>query len=75
MFRRSITVSRLAGLFLLAAVSGGCSEDYYRAETVLHADGSIERAVYQPIDHTPEAARQAKNWDHVTFADKRKHDE
>ena len=42
----------------------------YRAETTLHADGSLDRAVYQPADGTPDAARQAKLWKEITFAPK-----
>lgn len=33
---------------LIAVCAAGCSKDYYRTETVLQSDGSVERAIYQP---------------------------
>jgi hypothetical protein len=50
----------------LLALAGGCEQ--YRIETVLHPDGSVERAVYQPESATPEEARKAQLWEKVTHA-------
>jgi len=52
---------------LVLAVSG-CKPHLYRAETVLNSDGSIRRAIYQPVATTPEAAIQRENWSGVTYA-------
>jgi hypothetical protein len=52
----------LAGLFLT-----GCAT-VYRSETVLHDDGSIDRAIYQPAGDTPEAAKVRQAWDQTTYA-------
>jgi hypothetical protein len=49
----------LAGVALLSC---GCGVDYYRAETRLHSDGKIDRAIDQPVESVPEKARQAKLW-------------
>jgi hypothetical protein len=51
----------LIGMAIVPLLSG-CSADYYRAETRLHSDGQIDRAIYQPADSVPEKARQAKLW-------------
>jgi len=51
----------------------GCEAKIYRAETVVHPDGSINRAVYQPDDETPEAARGAA-WESTTFAPRVPHE-
>lgn len=61
--RQTATIAAVAALCALAT---GCGR--YRAETTLHADGSLDRAIYQPADGTPEAARQAKLWKEITFA-------
>jgi hypothetical protein len=63
--RCSITVTT-AAVFCLA----GCSVDYYRAETTLHADGRVDRAIYQPRDKTPEAARASELWEQTAAAPK-----
>ncbi len=63
-------MSRCIQSFLLLAATvllAGCEAKIYRAETVLHSDGSISRAIYQPDDETPEAARAAA-WESTTFA-------
>jgi hypothetical protein len=57
----------LAAATVLATI-GGCQRVLYRAETILHEDGSVERAIYQPVDATPEAARDPTRWRRVTFA-------
>jgi hypothetical protein len=49
----------LGGVALLFC---GCGVDYYRAETRLHSDGQIDRAIYQPVESVPEKARQKKLW-------------
>jgi hypothetical protein len=67
-------MNRTSLLLLTAAVAAcgactGCGGSY-RAETVLHADGSIDRAVYQPYADTPEAVRRPGLWKQATFAAK-----
>ena len=59
----------LGAAVALCAFAAGCASSY-RAETTLYADGGLDRAVYQPADGTPDAARQAKRWKEVTFAPK-----
>ena len=61
----------LAALVLLA----GCDPKTYRAETVLHGDGSISRAVYQPASETPDEARESAAWEVKTYAPRVPHDE
>ena len=46
----------------------GCSVDYFRAETILHSDGSVDRAIYQPKKETPKAAQDSKIWKAVTWS-------
>ena len=71
-------MSRFAPLAVAVAASAllcGCQAKIYRAETVVHDDGSISRAVYQPADETPEAVRQSAAWENVTYAPRVPHDE
>jgi len=60
---------------LLASCVCGCKAKIFRAETTLHADGSVSRAVYQPTVETPEAARAATKWQGSTYAARVPHDE
>src|SRR5687767_4423973 len=53
MGRVSFWLGAVVGLPLLL----GCGEQHFRAETVWRADGRVERAVYQPAQFFPEAAR------------------
>jgi hypothetical protein len=46
----------------------GCERVLYRADTILHEDGKVERAVYQPLDVTPKEVRDPKKWRRATFA-------
>jgi hypothetical protein len=39
----------------------GCGEQHYRAESIWHADGRVERAIYQPAEALPDEAR--RGWD------------
>jgi hypothetical protein len=57
-----------AALVLSSTLSLGCPSSVYRGETVLHDDGSLDRAVYQPLADTPEPARAANLWKQVTYA-------
>jgi hypothetical protein len=58
----------LGGILLLAGLfSTGCAT-VYRSETVLHDDGSIDRAIYQPGGDTPEAAKASPAWTQTTYA-------
>lgn len=55
------------GIAVVSCLSG-CSADYYRAETRLHSDGQIDRAIYQPASTVPEKARRADVWDNTRGA-------
>ncbi len=57
----------LAAVLLACALAAGCRATY-RAETTLHADGRVERAIFQPLTDTPEAVRRPELWEQVTFA-------
>jgi hypothetical protein len=57
---------RLLSFLLLVVAATGCPQ-VHRSETVLHDDGSVERAVYQPTAETPEAARWPHVWKQTTF--------
>jgi len=59
---------------LLASCVFGCKAKIFRAETTLHSDGSVSRAIYQPTVETPEAAREASNWQGSTFAPRIPHE-
>jgi hypothetical protein len=57
----------LGGMLLLAGLgSAGCAT-VYRSETVLHDDGSVERAIYQPSNDTPAGAKVPALWKQVTY--------
>jgi len=58
----------LLGILLLCALAG-CASDTYRYETVLHSEGFVDRAIYQP-DLKDQSA-----WNFVTGAAKISHDE
>jgi hypothetical protein len=51
----------------VATVTAGC-QSTYRAETILHPDGRIERAIYQPANDTPAIAKFDTGWKQTTFA-------
>ena len=52
---------RLAGLVLAAATQAACLETQY-VDTVVHADGSVDRAFVQSTGLTPESARRPELW-------------
>jgi hypothetical protein len=52
---------RLTGLLIAAALQAACYETQY-VDTVVHADGSVDRAIAQDGDFTPEAARRPGVW-------------
>ncbi len=60
---------------LLASCVCGCKAKIFRAETTLHSDGSVSRAIYQPVEETPEPARDAAKWQGSTYAVRIPHDE
>jgi hypothetical protein len=64
---QSLRICLAAAVALAGVLSAGC-QSTYQSETVLHDDGSVERAVYQPLKETPEAAQQPGVWKQVTFA-------
>lgn len=57
----------LAVVGILSAGLAGC-QMHYRAETVLHSDGSVERAIYQDPAKTPEAAKRPELWEKIVAA-------
>lgn len=52
--------SFLVGLSIVLLI--GCQDEIYRAETVIHPDGRIERSIYQPLRTTPETVRENPGW-------------
>ena len=44
----------------------GC--DSFRSETRLHEDGRVERAIYQPTESLPLAAKEPQRWKAVTYS-------
>jgi hypothetical protein len=52
---------RLAGVFVAAAIQGACYETQY-VDTVVHADGSLDRAIVQNTGLTPDAAQRPQIW-------------
>ena len=48
-------------------VAVGCQTSY-RCETVVSADGKVERAVYQPEERTPDVAKDPTKWKEVRRA-------
>jgi hypothetical protein len=61
------SLARAAVLLVLCVFSSGCPK-VYRSETVWHADGSVDRAIYQDRDATPESVRRSKVWLQTTSA-------
>ncbi|MDB5392473.1 MAG: hypothetical protein JWM11_8119 [Planctomycetaceae bacterium] len=55
----SITINRSFGVIfcLTFAFASGCESKVFRSETRLFPDGSVERAISQPLENVPEAAR------------------
>jgi hypothetical protein len=51
-----------------ALVTTGCQPKLYRAETVLHDDGSVQRAIYQPVESSLSDAQRAGVWQGFTYA-------
>jgi hypothetical protein len=51
----------IAGVVLAAALQAACYETQY-ADTVVHSDGSVDRAIVQAIPLTPEAAQRPQAW-------------
>lgn len=47
---------------LLGLLCAGCDPEFYRAETRLLPDGMIERAVYQPLERTPDDVQKSPAW-------------
>jgi hypothetical protein len=59
---------------IAALVTLGCEPKLYRAETVLHADGSVERAIYQGVEATTADAQKAGVWNGSTYAGRIEHE-
>lgn len=60
----------LRWLVVAALLLTGCEAKLYRAETVLKPDGSVGRAIYQPLGDTPEGARHAQLWQQTTHSER-----
>jgi hypothetical protein len=60
------TVPSLA-VWLLPLAAVGCGSEQFIIQTRIFPDGSVERAVYQPLDRVPEAARKPDQWQKVTY--------
>jgi hypothetical protein len=62
--------AKLTAIAIAVMVTGfaGCEPIIYRAETVIKPDGSVSRAIYQPIEATPQEARESKAWQATTYA-------
>jgi hypothetical protein len=59
---------RRAGILILLSIfSYGCPRAY-RSETVWYADGSVDRAIYQDRETTPESVRRSRVWLQTTSA-------
>ena len=65
--RRTVRLRPFVTVLLLGVAASGCRQDF-RSETVLHDDGSVERAVYQPASETPAAVQLPPVWNLTTFA-------
>src|SRR5689334_20316340 len=65
--RRTVRLLPSVAVLLLGVAASGCQQTF-RSETVLHDDGSVERAVYQPASQTPAAAQRPGVWKQVTAA-------
>lgn len=65
----------LVTLLLACLLQAGCGVHEFRSETTLHPDGSVERAIYQPKQETPEAAQSSKLWQQTTWAGDIREDE
>ena len=54
-------------LSLIAILTTGCATNYtFRSETTIHPDGSISRAIYQPVEATPPEILQPVHWERVS---------
>jgi hypothetical protein len=58
----------LLAVCALAFGSVGCGQALHRAETELRPDGSLERAILQPVTSTPEEAIAATRWTAQTYS-------
>lgn len=58
---------RFAGLLAAALLQAGCYETLY-VDTVVHRDGSVDRAIVQTTDVTPEAAQRPGPWRETRMA-------
>ena len=52
---------RLAGLLVATAIQAACYETQY-VDTVVHADGSVDRAIVQNVGLTPDTAQRPQIW-------------
>src|SRR5512137_3141509 len=52
---------RLTGVVAVAVLQAACYETQY-VDTVVHPDGSVDRAIAQNADFTPDTARRPGVW-------------
>lgn len=55
-------------VYFTCLLLAGCGAHEFRSETTLHSDGSVERAIYQPKEETPDEARSSESWQQTTWA-------
>jgi hypothetical protein len=58
----------LAVAALLGSGAAGCLRQEYRAETTLRPDGSLDRAIYQFTEGTPDEVQKPAAWTRYTYA-------
>ena len=64
---RSAPRTTIPLLIVVCLAVTGCQKAY-RAETILHADGRVERSIYQPANDTPAIVKLDPGWKQTTFA-------
>ncbi len=71
----SISGSRMSHIPRLALVGlaflgvAGCTTQVYQCETTLHSDGTVTRAVLQPLSETSEEIQHHKDWEVTRLTD------
>jgi len=61
---------RIVLLALLVGVTGGCEPDAFKIETRVRSDGTIERAICQPVTSVSEAVTKHDGWQKTRIVDK-----
>ena len=68
-YQRSVYANGFRYLLLVAIACfiSACDKEF-RSETEVNSDGSIQRAIYQPLNNTPDEAQDPSHWERVTLA-------